>query len=247
MFAFSIFRNEHLDNKDIPYTEKINALVDSIEFVELNHTLNLLKIQKDKLENTSLQDSATLLDKQKSALISGVYNCIIQTTYSMQAKLDKNTDRSEVSMLKAKYELVDLCAFNVTHILSDDFSEQKLKANLAILAAHRDGWRNYSIFHYGAVGTAVVMGGPASLLGAVGLGLASHLGLRLTENIVGLDAETKSLKLVMELFAGLSKLSNRIKEKLERVALGEYKIISDNIWKEILEINPSIKQSTDFR
>jgi len=234
---FSVFRHDYAEQQDRTHQEEFYALIDAIDSVEINHLLTELEVQKKKLENECLQPNATMLDRQKNVLVAGVYNSITQTLSFMQNKFNEVKEHNEIEVLKARLELLNICIHKVLHILSDDFSTERLTRSLEVLNSHRDTMRNFTLYplHYGIVGTAVILGGPASLLGAIGMGLASHIGLRISENLLGINAETTSLKLISKLYNQLNNLCIKTRDKLEILEPGESKRIFAEIWQETFD------------
>ena len=230
---FSVSRHNESDSQAITYKNQQQMLIGSVELVKINHIIDQLKIQKDTLEQTCLSSNVTLLDKQKRAIITAIFSCIQQNISHIQNKLNAKKNDEKIDVLKAKYELIELCLLNISQILAEDFSRENLIKNLKILNTHRSTWRNFSLYpaHYGMVGAAVILVGSASLLGTIGIGLASHVGLRISESIVGINIRTTSLKLINDLFKELLNLDKLFSEKLQKIDPTLPKIIVDEICK----------------
>lgn len=235
---FSVFEPKNSDNQVRTDQEKHDEAMDSIEFSVINSILDELKIQQEKLENICSQNNATLLDKQKNAYISGICNRINETVTDEKVKFANKKDHNNIEVLKARFTLVERCTLNITHILSDNFSKDNIEKSLAILNTHRDTWRNITLFplHYFGVCVAVVMTGPGSLLGIIGWSVASHLGLRVSESILGIKANTASVKLLDRLYLELARLSTEISKKIEKIEPGASKAITKDIVKDIIQV-----------
>ena len=91
---------------------------------------------------------------------------------------------------------------------TSEASEDLLLYNARILDTPRDYKKSgpFNLAHYGAIAALVILSGPASILGILGYGLASHLGLRIVEVATGINGATTSGKLFQKVVFELDRM-----------------------------------------
>lgn len=227
---FSLFAK-----KETPTATRFNSCP---EFKNLSAIIDQLYIEESTLKAAADKNGGTSLDYKKHALISRLMTL---TKMEINSFNQKSPPSDEIDNTIDKCIIANKIMINMMLVLSQDLNKDRLLDNIILLNSHRTYAKRifFNTSHYGLIGTALIASGPVGVVGALGVGLGTHIALRISEAVMGIDGATRSLQLLTQFMTELHKLTENLSYTLDITAHEKLGSIHNEIITEYKKNHPN--------